>query len=393
MASTSLDTNDAADSPIFQPADAEILERAGHLKPAHGRRREVSSHLISEEYISSSSGFEDSQIVPDLLVSLETLIYIGWGQQKAGEIWRRWREVKDAETEDGREAIFEIEFLDFVLERYVPEVDISNDRETSIEQMELWGLAAELINCIMASEFEDVRMTETVQYWVRDTMSIRYLGLEGLQKKSARRDEKRRNGTDDGGSEIRAAVAIAPLSTVPGHTILFKAISSTRVGYLPDGSMDIESLTSLPPTDFRGRVFAPLYFTPSLPVAKVYRDYARNRTSSTVLMIQMKVPNSFIEALPPHICSFGNLWKQVVYTCRGGNNLRGTMARIHSHALIIAPIAKGDNNAIARLRDWREITLNNVVHVDGEQAIQYVFQTESVFRELEEVCELSVIKV
>ncbi|TGO48761.1 hypothetical protein BCON_0230g00040 [Botryotinia convoluta] len=364
------DTADAAKSPIFQPTDADALTRAGHLKPAHGRRREVSSHLMSEEYISSSSGSEDTQIVPDLLVSPETLIYLGWGQQKAGEIWRRWREIKEAETEDGREVIFEMEFLDFVLERYVPEVNISNDREASIEQMELWGLAGELINCIMASAFEDVRTTETIQYWVRDTMSIRYLGLEGLQKNSARRDEKRRNGTDDDGSEIRAAVARAPSSTAPGYTLLFKAISSTQVGYLPDGSMDIESLTSLPPTDFRGRVFAPLYFTPSLRVAKVYRDYARNRTSSPVLMIQMNVPNSFIEALPPYICSFGDLWKQVVYTCRGGNNLRGTMARIHSHALIIAPIAKGDNNAIARLRDWREVTMNNAMHVDGEEAIQ-----------------------
>ncbi|TGO42257.1 hypothetical protein BHYA_0010g00170 [Botrytis hyacinthi] len=379
------DTADAADSPIFHPTDADALTRAGHLKPAHGRRREVSSHLMSEEYISSLS-------VPDLLVSPETLIYLGWGSQKAGEIWSRWREIKEAETEDGQEVI-EMEFLGFVLERYVPEVNISDGREACIEQMELWGLAGELINCIMASAFEDVRMTETIQYWVRDTMSIRYLGLEGLQKNSARRDERRRNGTEDGGSEIRTAVAKAPSSTVPEHTILYKAISSTRVAYLSDGSIDIESLASLPPTDFRGRIFAPIYFTPSLSVAKVYRGYVRSRTSSPALMIQMIVPNSFIKALPPYVCPFGDLWKQVVYTCRGGANLRGTMARIHSHALIIAPIAKGDNNAIARLRDWREVTLNNVMHVDEEKAIQYVFQAESVFRELEEVCELSVIKV
>ncbi|TGO55590.1 hypothetical protein BOTNAR_0241g00020 [Botryotinia narcissicola] len=346
------DTADAADSPIFHPTDADALTRAGHLKPAHGRRCEVSLHLMSEEYISSSSGSEDTQIVPDLLVSPETLIYLGWGSQKAGEIWSRWREIKEAETEDGQEVI-EMEFLGFVLERYVPEVNISDGREACIEQMELWGLAGELINCIMASAFEDVRMTETIQYWVRDTMSIRYLGLEGLQKNSARREERRRNGTEDGRSEIGAAVARAPSSAVPGHTILYKAISSTRVAYLSDGSIDIESLASLPPTDFRGRIFAPIFFTPSLSVAKVYRGYVRNRTSSPALMIQMIVPNSFIEALPPFVCPFGDLWKQVV------------------HALIIAPIAKGDNSAIVRLRDWREVTLNNVMHVDGEKTIHY----------------------
>ncbi|TGO17303.1 hypothetical protein BTUL_0019g00940 [Botrytis tulipae] len=392
MTALPTDTADAADSPIFHPTDADALTRAGHLKPAHGRRREISLHLMSEEYISSSSGSEDTQIVPDLLVSPETLIYLGWGSQKAGEIWSRWREIKEAETEDGQDFI-EMEFLGFVLDRYVPEDNISDGREACIEQMELWGLAGELINCIMASAFEDVRMTETIQYWVRDTMSIRYLGLEGLQKNSARRDERRRNGTEDGGSEIRAAVARAPSSTVPGYTILYKAISSTRVSYLSDGTIDIESLASLPPTDFRGRIFAPIYFTPSLGVAKVYRGYLRNRTSTPALMIQMIVPNSFIEALPPYVCPFRDLWKQVVYTCRGGGKLRGTMARIHNHPLIIAPIAKGDNNAIARLRDWREVTLNNVMHVDGEEAIQYVFQTQSVFEELEEVCELSVIRV
>ncbi|TGO30875.1 hypothetical protein BPAE_0003g01610 [Botrytis paeoniae] len=132
MAAKSLNTDDAVNSPIFHPADAESFARAGHLKPAHG-------------------------------------------------------------------VIFETEFLDFVLEEYVPEVNISDDREASLEQMEHWGLAGELINCIMASEFEDLRTIETVQYWVRDTMSVRYLGLKGLQKNSARRDEKRRSGAYDEG--------------------------------------------------------------------------------------------------------------------------------------------------------------------------------------------------
>ncbi|KAF7953348.1 hypothetical protein EAE96_006558 [Botrytis aclada] len=264
MTSIPSNTDDAAESPIFHPADAEALQRAGHLKPAHGRRSEVSMYLMSEGYISSSDESEGTHIVPNLLLSPETLIYLGWEEQKAGEIWRRWREIKDAETEGG----LEMEFLDFVLERYVPEDNLPDDREESMEQMALWGLAGELINCIMASEFEDVRSTVTVQYWVRDTMTIRYLGLEGLQKNSARRDEQRRNGTGDDGVEIGAAVARAPLSNVPEHTLLYKAISSTRVRYLPDGSMDIDSLTSLPPTDFRGSAFSPLYFTPSLAVAK-----------------------------------------------------------------------------------------------------------------------------
>ncbi|KAF7883502.1 uncharacterized protein EAF02_005422 [Botrytis sinoallii] len=188
MAATSLNIDDAAGSPIFHPADAEILARTGHLKPADGRRSEVSSRLMFEGYFSSSSGSKDWYIVPDLLVSPETLIYFGWGHQKAEEIWTRWREL-----------IYMTEFLDFVLEEYVPEVHMSDGREACIQQMEHLGLADELINCIMASEFEDIRMTETVQYWVRDTMSVRYLGLEGLQKNSARRNEKRRSGVQDVG--------------------------------------------------------------------------------------------------------------------------------------------------------------------------------------------------
>lgn len=188
MAATSLNTDDAADSPIFHPADAEILARTGYLKPAHGRRSEVSSRLMFEGYFSSSHGSKDWHIVPDLLVSPETLIFLGRGQQKAGEIWGRWQEV-----------IYQMEFLDFVLEEYVPEVDISNGREEWIQQMEHWGMANELIDGIMASEFEDIRTSETVEYWIRDTMSIRYLSLKTLQTNSARRNEKRKSGAQDVG--------------------------------------------------------------------------------------------------------------------------------------------------------------------------------------------------
>lgn len=335
-------------------------------------------------------------VIPEFMESVETLEYIGWGEAKAIEIWARWEIVKQTESTG---TTFQQHFLEYALSA-VPDLKLEDGQEDWDAELLNWGVGDELRTAIMDEAYTNIRLTESAQYWVKDTMEIRYLSLERLQRESQMRAQiaaastnNATNNTTDNRENPEVIPRVATSSTIPGRSVLYKAIAKDRVGQDPTGKISIESLVSGTPSDFRGVGGTTLYFTPSLEVAEHYRGYIRRRHNAAApVILELSVTNSFIEALPPYILRFGDLWKEIVYTSRRGLLLRGDLKRIHRLPLIIAPIARSHNRTISSLDDYHQISSGrHVLYVEDSEAIQYVFQGDDMLYSLEEHGEARLI--
>lgn len=345
----------------------------------------------SENSADSGVGLNISFIVPEYIESVETLEYIGWREEKAADIWARWEIVKQTES---NEATLQQHFLEYALSA-LPDLNLEDRQEDWDAEMLNWGVKAELRAAIMDEAYTNIRLTESTQYWVKDTMEIRYLSLERLQRDSQMRVQISATSTSNTTDTRNNPVVItqsATSSAVPGRLTLYKAIARDRVGQDPTGKISFESLVSGTPSDFRGVGGTTLYFTPTLQVAEHYGGYIRRRYNAAApLILELSVPNSFIEATLPYILSFGDLWKEIVYTSRRGLLLRGDLKRIHRLPLIIAPIAQSHNRTISALDDYHQISLRHVLYVEGSEAIQYVFQGDDMLYQLEEYGEVRLV--
>lgn len=385
--------------PIFAAADAAILTAQSLIQPTTRRCRQISSSLMFSEASSSSENSADSGvglvpsfIVPEYIESVETLEYIGWGEEKATDIWARWEIVKQTES---NEAAFQQHFLEYALSA-IPNLKLEDRQEDWDAEMLNWGVGAELRAAIMDEAYTNIRLTESAQYWVKDTMEIRYLSLERLQRDSQMRAQTSATSTNNATDTRENPVVITQLatsSTFPGRLALYKAIAKDRVGQDPTGKISIESLVSGAPSDFRGVGGTTFCFTPTLEVAEHYRSYIRRRYNGAApLMLELSVTNSFIEALPPFILGFGDLWKEIVYTSRRGLLLRGDLKRIHRLPLIIAPISHSHNRTISSLDDYHQISsVRHVLYVEDSEAIQYVFQGDDMLYRLEDYGEVRLV--
>ncbi|TGO69032.1 hypothetical protein BOTNAR_0016g00270 [Botryotinia narcissicola] len=348
-----------AAKPIFNPSDDAFLTQRNLIKPATRGRRLISSSISQSASLSSSDSgsgsgssegidTKDFTIIPEFLESEETIEWLGWNPTKAAEIWNRWKEIQETEQDQG--TIFEVEFLQCALGHVYGRSfeDSSSDWE---EHMRSWGISDELIDAIMDADFTDIRCTESAQHWVTDTIEIRYLSLERIKRESDQR-------------------------TINNHTM------NSSIASMSEGA-----------TDFRGYGGA-LYFTPDYKVADHYRRYIRRRVHLTrALMIQLTLPNAWIEGLLPCVLEFGDLWKKLVHTSRQGNRLTGDMKYIRNLPLIIAPLAHSPNKAIARLGTWKEVGIQHVLKMPGQETlpVQYVLQGEDNFEDIEQIGELKVV--
>ncbi|KAF7909926.1 uncharacterized protein EAF01_003644 [Botrytis porri] len=358
-----------AAKPIFTASDDVFLMQRNLLKPALHRRRLVSSSISQSVSLSSS----DSGLSEDSGVDTKDFTMIPEFLETA-EIWNKWKVIQETEQEQG--TIFEVDFLQQAL-GHIPRQNFEDSSSDWEEYMRGWGISEELIDAIIDVEFTDVT----------DTIEIRYLSLERIKRES---DQRTRNNHTFNPSI--ASIGVPRYSRVPGLQTLFKAISTDRLRY-KDGKIHVGSLVSEAATDFRG-YGAALCFTPDYKVADRYRRYIRRRiNTSPPLIIQLALPNAWIEGLPPRAVEFGDLWKKVVHTCRQGYNMTGEMKFIHNLPLIIAPIAHSPNKAIARLDTWQEVSIQHVMKIEGQETlpVQYVFQGDDNLEEIGQVGELKVV--
>jgi hypothetical protein len=88
----------------------------------------------SENSADSGVGLVPSFVVPEYIESVETLEYIGWGEERATDIWARWKIVKQTES---NEATFQQHFLEYALSA-IPDLRLEDRQEDWDAEMLNW---------------------------------------------------------------------------------------------------------------------------------------------------------------------------------------------------------------------------------------------------------------
>lgn len=133
--------------------------------------------------------------VPEHLISKAALLYVGYTEDKAEELWRRWcnwpadgpsREV------DAVSGSLYVTFADFITAHVgtsdmLPDNTWDDNTEQWVQCLKPYGLNDDTITAIMDRRFGNIRRTEICAFWARDTLAMRYAGIEEIWRESNNR--------------------------------------------------------------------------------------------------------------------------------------------------------------------------------------------------------------
>ncbi|KAI1377139.1 hypothetical protein F4677DRAFT_459485 [Hypoxylon crocopeplum] len=422
-----------ADNPsILGELDAANLENQGWLGPSDS----IGSRRIHKRLLNRSSSEEYSDIpldvrtdspnaayafatIPTTLISRDTLRYLGHSLDKV----------------DSNNGGLEITFIDFITARLENYEDACEDDDHQWHHcLAACGVSGSVQDAIMDPRFNDIRLTNSCLFWVKDTLAMRYAGLEDISRASHQREMElagarpcgsgggdgssgRGSGRGKGAQESptkggtssqkRRSVSglqqqttpgislrlwnsetAIELCNTPGYIVLFKITDQARIaGLFNDGGevQSIEKLLSLPPSDFSG-TRALFCFTPSYKVAEHYAAYAKRRANcESIVVVSLSIPEEVIANLEePHIRRLhwpSPDWKQLVWHSRTTKSLPTPLRTYRDALLIIGTISKGAQRKYENFQTWEDMTAEAcVLHVGSSNRSsppeQYVFSGE-----------------
>jgi hypothetical protein len=446
---------------ILGEVDVAILLNQGLLGPGrsngsrriHKRRLNRSSDEEYEEIpldvsLNSPSAVDAFATIPITLVSWDTLEYLGLSTGKADEIWSEWTQWpvtgprRETDPDDGG---LQVAFIDLITARLENYEDVYEDNDAQWYQcLNVCGISTPVQAAIMDPNFKHIRLTESCIFWVKDTLGMRYAGLEDIRRASRQREldlmraaarpggrsssgsggsgNGRGGGRDGaagqagstrGGSSSQGRRSISGLQqqTTPGissilwnsntamevcnkpdYIVLFKGIDQGRIAGLFGDSgeiQNIEKLLSPPPSDFSG-TRSLFYFTPDYKVAEYYAAYAKRRANcESVVMICVSIPQTAISNLKESDLHYlywpTPQWKQLVWRSKTAKYLPAPLRKYRDSLLIIGNISKGAERMYEILQSWEDMTNASLLRVGssnrGDLAVQYVFSGEEEGRD------------
>ncbi|KAF5002044.1 hypothetical protein FGRMN_655 [Fusarium graminum] len=344
-----------------------------------------------------------SGAIPEQLISRATIEYIGFNGDKATEIWNGWNNWppgprREVDPDDGG---LEVSFLDWVKGHAGYSNDVwQDDCVAWVGCMQHWGIANELQEAIMDPRFKYIRLTGTCIGWVRDTIKMRYAGLQERQRSSP--GDLGGSGPCIGkaASQSDRVISVMPLNSCSsteavaahialGMTVLYKAVDQARTKRLFDSRgklADIAVLWSIPETDF-SRNKTMYCFTTSFDVAKRDAAWIKRRVSveASVVVIQIAVRNSVIQSMEstPKLQRLdwpSPDWKELVWLCRSGKRIPKELGKFNVAALIIGTMANRPRDYYLTFSSAAQLDEECVLKVEGpngqQSAIQFVFSSD-----------------
>jgi hypothetical protein len=350
----------------FSAEDIQILEEERILLPASSNlsnKRKISGSFLtppaSHGSISSSSSgsvasvsFKHYVLDPNINLEIplaeespEALEFFGFNAEVAQKIYSNFRRrPQDAPIDDD------------VLEWAYACADSLNlpalSNLSPNEALTRLGIKKSLRDGILDPKFRHIFETQSLLFWVKDSLRINYwtlVGLQGRLKEHAKHVSKRKVKKSKRGSisdvfsaagsssfEPTATISVASSSNhlpkacvavrEPGpvfedHIVLYKGKAAAEIvdefqWIQDDGSLNMMALPSLPPGDFNFSSFA-WYFTPDRETAEDYRKYvARRHENSETWLIRIQVPKIFLNTLSTKNLSYGPEWREYVWHCR-----------------------------------------------------------------------------
>ncbi len=411
--------------------------------------RDVSPANFAASFVSEE--INDVEI-PANLRSRETYSFLGFNNETAAKLWGRFVDapadtpisfldyaVSHIDENETHDACTASDDWDFCLKAH--------------------GINDKLRTAILLPEFADLRYTASCKYWIIDAIVMGYEELEAmdeiirleaasLQCSRSRPGQKlpsmaspkgRIPRTDpipvrphDSLSSTTPNPTVSPFSqsighnsvsstTLPeasssdtpipiittsssapsaidGHTMIWRATSRLKAKSFYDQVTQTISLQAIAtsPGDFSGDRSV-TYWTTQKETADRYAQWCKRKMEvSVIAIIQVAVPNTFIESLTVEYLWFGdsekptNTWKILVWHGRKGLSLPKEIRYLEQRDLLIGHIASGVHAKCLHMIDATKIKESDVltVEVDGEEkrSIQWVFHTYNAKDAFAEKC-------
>ncbi|KAE8863791.1 hypothetical protein PTNB73_06998 [Pyrenophora teres f. teres] len=289
-----------------------------------------SSPSHSVRFRSFSSNLDRTFLIPSSLESVAALEFIGFTTDAAAQVYGRFSNKSSSSPNDL--VAFACGHVARLSHPKVQDMPIAS-------ALDLVGINSQIKAVFLNSRFDQVRQTQTLLYWVKDTITTNYDTLERLQHRLktsaklgvAKKQQKR--------SKISSATFAppnfaGPVATsgrdwevetspplLPNHTMLYKGKSAERMfaeWIEEDGSLYMPAIASATNGDFNSFENA-FYFSPERDTAELYRQWAEERCQySESWIIRVQLFNTFTETLSREDLWFGPDFREYVWRCRKG---------------------------------------------------------------------------
>ncbi|CAE7020354.1 hypothetical protein PTNB85_09936 [Pyrenophora teres f. teres] len=300
-----------------------------------------SSPSHSVRFRSFSSNLDRTFFIPSSLESVAALEFVGFTSDAAAQVYGNFSNKPSSSPDDL--VAFACGHVARLSHPKVQDMPVAS-------ALDLVGINSQIKEVFLDSQFDQVRQTQTLLYWVEDTITTNYDTLERLQhrlKTSARlgvakKQQKRSkissatfappNIADpeatlsrDWEVEKFSTVHVTTVETapplLPNHTMLYKGKSAEKMfaeWIEEDGSLFMDAIASATNGDFNSSEKA-YYFSPERETAEMYRHWAERRCQySESWIIGVQLSNTFTETLSRQDLWFGPDFREYVWRCRKG---------------------------------------------------------------------------
>ncbi|PSN61188.1 hypothetical protein BS50DRAFT_652081 [Corynespora cassiicola Philippines] len=380
---------------VFSSSSLEFLFEEGNSIHVSQGYRTISMSTVT------SFRSDDTIEIPDILNSVESLVFCGFSQEASERIFERW-DRNSKETGPG-----ELGYGEDIMElargyiRYM-----SRDRDAYLEDddwigaLRTQGINQVTLNRILDPAFKDIRLSASASEWALDTVGLSWEFLDGLDSKmkQKQKDKQLRSSSPDpstnpskakkptplnttihdGSGSLRTDMEVEPPKQVQGRTMLYKGGGFERLISIfnPDGSLKLNDIVSTPPCDFHPKDID-LYFTKQHDVAKRYADYvARRSPAQTSAIMTVAVPQEFISSAQNML---GEDWKKLVWISRNrkalieaNGKLPPELTQYETAGVLIGNICGQSTNQVGRLRNFNELVPMTIK--SGVKGSQVVFK-------------------
>ncbi|TFB00354.1 hypothetical protein CCMA1212_007843 [Trichoderma ghanense] len=337
-------------------------------------------------------------VLPEDLVSMDTLIYLGFNEEVAHRLWQdrcKWLVrahatlISDQLNESFLGAITDHLYEDGL------ESNTCDDNDRAWHKcMNDCGLNWPTKRAIMDSLFKKTRLTQSCLHWVRDTIELRFKALQEVLAADAASEDQAAQPTSEEDpvprpsqpEETAMSEAVLRAAENPSDTTitLYKGIDRASVDHLFGDTGDLSRISALataPPTDVCDFSSA-YYFYVDRDVAENQACYIRRRSYLTrVVLVQATIQRSMLETgyegpRRQEVYWPSEDWKRLVFHCRRKDEIPQDLARYMDARLVIATAAGRPTRHFVRgVNGPDDITEGMVLkNKHGEDAIQYCFR-------------------
>ncbi|KAJ6780419.1 hypothetical protein PWT90_02306 [Aphanocladium album] len=308
---------------------------------------------------------------PESLFSKATIRHVGLCPATAYRKWNSWQNWSPIppwrETDPEQDWGDEMPFIHFLTGCTGAGMHVwGEDDAVWRECMAKCGMSDEMQDAIMDPAFREVRLRETCEFWMEQTMEMRYEALTAEFEREghvhpntvAWMVERDRiveiSTTGETEATDTDCVTLYGATTAERYRTMYDSTGRTRVNFLP--------FCTRAPSDFSpsGTV---LSLFADADVANLHAAYIHRR-GGTATVVSMLIPRAAFAALAPGeslaLHQDDDDWRQVVYYSRRGRH--GMPRRLRQYgddeegpALVETPVGRWPGQAYKELQSWEDV--------------------------------------